>query len=59
MNQYNSDGTDSEMSIVFVSGAFEWFKDMAYMGIQLCGALILGAVGVCGLAFGLRAAGLF
>jgi len=59
MNQLNSDGTDSDMQIVFVNGAFEWLKDIVYTGVQLCGALILGAVGVCGLAYGLRASGLF
>ena len=58
MNQLNSDGTDRDMPIVFVSGAYEWLEDMFYAGLELLGALILGAVGLCGLAFGLRAAGL-
>ena len=48
----------SDMPIVFVEGAFEWLKDIVYTGVSLSGALILGAVGVCGLAYGLRAVGL-
>ena len=58
MNQLNSDGSDQDMPIVFVSGAYEWIEDMFYAAIQLVGALVLGAVGICGLAYGLRAAGL-
>ena len=54
MNQLNSDGSDQDMSIVFVYGAFEWLKDMFFAGIELCGAVILGAVGIGFLAYGLR-----
>ena len=55
MNQNNSDGSDQD--IVFVYGTFEWLKDMFDAGIELCGAVILGAVGIGFLAYGLRAVG--
>ena len=50
----NSDDTSRDMPIVFVYGAFEWLKDMFYAGIELCGAVILGAVAIAGAAYGLR-----
>lgn len=53
----NSDGSDREMPIVFVSGTFELLKDMIFTGLELIGVLILGAVGVAGLAYGLYTGG--
>lgn len=50
----NSDDTSRDMPIMFVYGAFEWLQDMFYAGIQLVGAVILGAVGIGFLAYGLR-----
>ena len=47
-----------DLPIVFVDGAFDWLQDMFYAGIELCGVLILLAVGVCGMAYGLRVWGL-
>ena len=49
---------NDELPIVFVSGTYDWIKDMFFAGIQLCGALILGALGLICLTYGLRAAGL-
>ena len=51
LNQRNSDKSDPEGSLL------EWVQDMIYMGVQLCGTVILGAVALAGWSYGLRAAG--
>lgn len=53
----NSDGTDED-GIVMLTRPWEWISDMFYAGVELCGVLVLLAVGVAGLAFGLMKAGL-
>ena len=58
MNQKNSDGSDPDDSVVFISNGLDWLEDMFVTGIEFCGVLILLAVGVCGMAYGLRVWGL-
>ena len=50
--------TDDDLPIVFVSGTYDWIKDLFFAGVQLCGVLILGALGLACFAYGLLAAGL-